>query len=96
MRDSGGYAEAVSDEEVLEGMELLGATEGIFTETAGGVTVAVLKKLVAQGKIGRDERTVAYITGNGLKTLEAAVGRGGPLLTIKPSLSSFEAVSGVS
>jgi len=94
MRDSGGYAEAVTDEEVLEGMELLASTEGIFTETAGGVTVAVLKKLVAQGKIGRDERTVVYITGNGLKTMEAVLGRGGPLLTMKPSLSSFEEALG--
>ena len=70
--------ETVTDEEIVEGMTLLAQTEGIFAETAGGVTVGVLKKLVKQGLIKRGEVTVALITGNGLKTQDAvmnAVGR---------------------
>jgi Threonine synthase len=68
----------VSDEEVVEGIKLLAQTEGIFAETAGGVTIGVLQKLVKQGTIKKSDVTVAYITGNGLKTQEAvidAVGR---------------------
>ena len=70
---TGGSIEDVSDEEVVEGIRLLARTEGIFAETAGGVTVATAKKLVAAGKIGRDETTVICITGNGLKTQEPLV-----------------------
>ena len=61
----------MSDEEIVEGMKLLAETEGIFTETAGGVTVAAARKLFAQGRIRPDETTVLCITGNGLKTTDA-------------------------
>ena len=90
VKESGGLAEAATDEEVVEGIRLLARTEGIFAETAGGVTVAVLKKLVEAGHIDRDELVVAYITGNGLKTQEAVAGRLEPPLTITPSFKSFE------
>jgi len=73
MRESGGWAEDVSDKEIVEAMRLLAETEGIFTETAGGVTLGVAKKLVEQGRIGQDESVVVCITGNGLKTQEAVV-----------------------
>ncbi len=98
IRSTGGQAEVATDAEIVEGIRLLAETEGIFTETAGGVTVAVLKKLAESGRIGRDELTVAYITGNGYKTLEAlepaaAGGRspGDGWLAIEPSLEAFEA-----
>ncbi|NET56003.1 MAG: threonine synthase [Symploca sp. SIO2E6] len=87
---TGGNIESVSDAEIIEGMKLLAETEGIFTETAGGTTIAVLKKLVEAGKIDPDETTVAYITGNGLKTQEAVQGYIGEPLTIEPKLNSFE------
>jgi len=72
---SGGWAEDVSDTEVVDAMKLLAATEGVFTETAGGVTVGSAKKLFAQGRISPDQTTVLCITGNGLKTVEALQGR---------------------
>jgi threonine synthase len=68
---SGGWAEDVTDDEIVQGIRLLAETEGIFTETAGGVTVAVTRKLIEQGRIQQDELTVVAITGNGLKTLDA-------------------------
>ena len=71
--------------------QLLAETEGVFTETAGGTTIAVLKKLVEQGKINPEETTVAYITGNGLKTTEAVSSVVGEPLTIEPQLASFNA-----
>jgi threonine synthase len=70
-RQSGGTVESVSDEEIVEGIKLLAETTGIFTETAGGVTTAVLKKLAERGEIGAEERVVLVITGEGLKTLDA-------------------------
>ncbi len=85
-----GNIESVSDPEIIEGIKLLAETEGIFTETAGGTTVAVLKKLVEAGKIDPEETTVVYITGNGLKTQEAIQGYIGEPLTIEPKLESFE------
>jgi len=87
---SGGHAEAVSDEEIIEGIVLLARTEGIFAETAGGVTVAVLKKLAESGRIAPDELTVAYITGNGLKTQVALKGRLDSVVHCEPTLRSFE------
>lgn len=89
-RKTGGNIEAVNDTEIIEGIKLLAETEGIFTETAGGTTVAVLKKLVEAGKINPDETTVVYITGNGLKTQEAVQGYIAEPFTIEPKLESFE------
>ena len=80
-----------NDEEIIEGIQLLAETEGVFTETAGGTTIAVLKKLVEQGKIDPSETTVAYITGNGLKTTEAVASAVGEPLTIDPQLADFNA-----
>lgn len=89
-KKTGGNIETVNDAEIIEGIKLLAETEGIFTETAGGTTVAVLKKLVEAGKIDPDETTVLYITGNGLKTQEAIQGYIGEPLTIEAKLDSFE------
>lgn len=89
-RNTGGNIESVNDTEIIEGIKLLAETEGIFTETAGGTTVAVLKKLVEAGKIDPDETTVVYITGNGLKTQEAVQGYISEPLTLEPKLESFE------
>ncbi len=71
MRESGGWSEDVSDQEIIDAIKLLAETEGIFTETAGGVTLGVTQKLVKQGKIKKDESVVICVTGNGLKTQEA-------------------------
>lgn len=90
IQESRGSAGAATDEEIIEGMTLLAETEGIFAETAGGVVIAVLKKLVASGVISRDELTVAFITGSGLKTQEAVTDTLSPPITISPSLRSFE------
>lgn len=89
-RKTNGQIESVTDAEIVAGMKLLAETEGIFTETAGGTTVAVLKKLVEAGKIRPEEKTVIYITGNGLKTMEAVQGDISEPLTIEPKLDSFE------
>jgi threonine synthase len=89
-RKTNGSIESVNDQEIIEGMKLLAETEGIFTETAGGTTVAVLKKLVEASKINPDEKTVVYITGNGLKTVEAVQGSIAEPFTIDPKLDSFE------
>ena len=89
---SGGYGEDINDEEIVQAMRLLAETEGIFTETAGGVTVGVTKKLVQQGRIKPDETTVICITGNGLKTVEALNGQYADPVTIEPKLNSFEEI----
>jgi threonine synthase len=91
-RRTGGSVDSVSDEEIREGIKLLARTTGIFTETAGGVTVAVLEKLARRGDIDRSERVVAYITGEGLKTLDCARGTF-ETWEIEPSLASFEQAS---
>lgn len=90
IRNTGGTAEEVNDTEIVEGIKLLASTEGIFTETAGGVTVAVLTKLAAAGRFRPQETVVAYITGNGLKTVEALEGHLPEVRPIPPTLSSFE------
>ena len=89
IRETGGYGEDVSDDETIEGLLLLARTEGIFAETAGGVVVGVTKKLVEQGRIGKDDLTVLAITGNGLKTQELLVGRTQQRLQIEPTLDGF-------
>ena len=95
LRESRGSAYAVPEEDVTEGMKLLAQTEGIFTETAGGVVVSGLKYLAETGAIKRDELTVAYITGNGLKTQEAVEDVVHPL-SVVPTMGSFEeAIAGV-
>jgi threonine synthase len=88
-RSTGGSIESVSDEEIRDSIRLLAETTGIFTETAGGVTVATLAKLAHHGAIGRDERVVVYITGEGLKTLDATRD-GFQMHEIEPTLESFE------
>jgi threonine synthase len=92
VRGSGGALAAVSDDEIVEGIRLLARTEGIFAETAGGVTVACLAKLAAQGVVRADERVVVYITGTGLKTIEAVSPVVGPTVTIAPTLDAFAAI----
>ena len=88
--NSGGAGEDVSDDELVEGIRLLAETEGIFTETAGGVTVAVARKLLAAGKIDRNQSLVLVITGNGLKTIGAVAGSVGESVTIRPKIEEFE------
>ncbi len=85
-----GTIEQVNDLEIVEAIKLLASTEGIFTEPAGGVTTAVLKKLTEAGKIGRDDVTVIYITGNGLKTQNVLDGELSLREPVQPKLSSFE------
>ena len=85
-----GSIDAVTDGETIEGIKLLARTEGIFAETAGGVTIAVLKKLAMKGLIPPDETVVAYVTGNGLKTQEAVINAVGDVVRIDPSMNSFE------
>ena len=92
--ESGGAMEAVTDDEIIEGIKLLAQTEGIFAETAGGVTIGTLLKLVKQGVIKKHDVTVAYITGNGLKTQEAVVDSVGRPYRIPPSLVKFEQMFG--
>jgi threonine synthase len=90
-RRTGGAVEDVSDEEVVEGIRLLARTEGIFAETAGGVTVATLKKLLAAGQLDPDADTVVFNTGDGLKTLDAVSPVVGPAATIPASADAFTA-----
>jgi threonine synthase len=86
---TGGAIDACTEAEVIEGIRLLAETEGVFTETAGGVTIAVLKRLVQRGVIGRGEETVALITGNGYKTVEALEGTLEPSYHVRPDLDEF-------
>ena len=92
MRDTNAAADDVTDDEIRDAIKLLAETEGIFAETAGGVTVGVAKKLIASGKIPRDSSAVICVTGNGLKTLDAVQDHCGKPREIKPSLREFEAL----
>jgi threonine synthase len=91
IRESGGWAEDISDPEIVEAIKLLAETEGIFTETAGGVTAGVTEKLIHQGRIKTDETTVVSITGNGLKTTDAIAADFPQAEAIAPRLDAFEA-----
>jgi threonine synthase len=91
IRESGGWAEDISDPEIVNAIKLLAETEGIFTETAGGVTAGVAQKLIAQGRIGAGETTVVCITGNGLKTTDAIASEFPVTEAIAPRLDAFEA-----
>ena len=90
VKDSGGHGEHATDEEIVDGMRLLARTEGIFGETAAGVTVAVTRKLIEAGRIPRDEPIVMCVTGNGLKTPDVLQDRLGSDVTIRPSLQVFD------
>jgi threonine synthase len=92
MKETGGHAEDVTDDEVIDGIRLLAEMTGIFAETAGGVTVACAKKLIDRGQIPRNESIVLCITGHGLKTQEAVQGQCGEPRLIKPSLREFESL----
>jgi threonine synthase len=92
MKQTGGTAEDCSDEEIISAIRLLAETEGIFAETAGGVTLACAQKLIANGAIPRDESIVLCITGYGLKTQEAIAGHLGSPTVIRPNLRAFESV----
>ena len=87
---SGGWSEDVSDPELVECIQLLAETEGVFTETAGGVTVGTARKLYNQGRISPDETTVLCITGNGLKTTDALAGKYQAEEPIAPKVAEFE------
>ncbi len=88
VRRTGGWMDYADDDEIREGIRLLARTTGIFAETAGGVTVAVLRKLIASGRLDPDAETVVYNTGEGLKTLDAVAAQAVPTHRIKPSLKA--------
>ena len=92
MKETNAHADDITDDEIRDAIKLLAETEGIFAETAGGVTVGVAKKLIAAGKIPHDSSAVICVTGNGLKTLDAVTGHVGQPREIKPSLREFEAL----
>jgi threonine synthase len=94
MKETDGAAEDCTDDEVVEGIKLLAQCEGIFAETAGGVTVACARKLIETGKIPKNESAVLCITGHGLKTQEAIMGKCGEPRVIKPSLREFDELIG--
>ena len=95
IRETGGWAEDVSDAEIVENMILLAKTEGIFAETAGGATLAVARKLIESGRIPRDEEIVLCITGNGLKTQDAVFDALDQPPVIAANLAAFEAYAGL-
>ncbi|WP_422646982.1 threonine synthase [Actinoalloteichus caeruleus] len=94
VRRTGGAIEDVTDQEIVEGIRLLARTEGIFTETAGGVTVATAKKLIESGQLDPDAETVLLITGDGLKTLDAISDHVGPKATVPPTAQAVHEVLG--
>jgi threonine synthase len=91
IQETGGWAEDVSDVEIVSGIQELAETEGIFTETAGGVTTAVTARLYAHGRISPDQITVSVITGNGLKTTDAVAGHYQQDRAVRPRLADFDA-----
>jgi threonine synthase len=93
-RETSGSIEACTEREIIEGIQLLASTEGVFTETAGGVTIAVLKRMAESGVIGPEEETVAYVTGNGYKTIEALEGHLEASFHVAPDLDEFLAATG--
>lgn len=90
VRDTGGWGEMATDDEIVDAIQLLAQTEGIFTEPAGGTTLAVAKKLIEQGRIPRDESIVVSVTGNGYKTLEAVLDRVRKPTEINAKLAEFD------
>ncbi len=90
IRDTGGYAEDISDPEIIDSIKLLAECEGIFAETAGGVTTGVTQKLIEQGRIRPEETTVVCVTGNGLKTTDAIAADFPPTVAIEPRIEAFE------
>ena len=95
VKSTGGWAEDVTDNEIVDAMQLLARTEGIFAETAGGTTLAVAKKLIEQGRIPRNEEIVICVTGNGLKTQDCVFDALDEPSTIKPALAEFEELAGL-
>ena len=95
IRESGGWADDVSDAEIVAGMLLLARTEGVFAETAGGTALAVAKKLIESGRIPRHEEIVLCITGNGLKTQDAVFDVLEEPAVIAPTLAAFEELAGI-
>jgi threonine synthase len=93
-RETSGHIEWCTEQEIREGIRLLASTEGVFTETAGGVTIANLKRMVEQGIVRPEEETVAYVTGNGYKTIEALEGFLEPTFHVPPDLDAFLAALG--
>ena len=93
LRASGGGARAVSDAELIEGIRLLAAAEGLFTETAGGVVVAAARRLIGDGTLHRDDDVVLVLTGNGLKTAEALEGALASVPVIPPALDALRALA---
>lgn len=89
IRKTGGYAEDPTDQEIVDGIRLLAKTEGIFTEPAGGVSIATLKRMVDDGRIDRDETVVCYITGNGLKTPEVVASQLPKPLVVDPEIQAL-------
>jgi threonine synthase len=92
MKETGGTAEACTDTEIVDAIKLLAETEGIFAETAGGVTVACTQKLIESGRIPRHESIVLCITGHGLKTQEAVIDKVGTAMLIRPTMKEFESL----
>jgi threonine synthase len=92
LKQYNGIAEEATDEEIIEGILTLAKTEGIFTEPAGGVSIAVLRKLIEEGRIDNDETTICYITGNGLKATEAIIDMLPKLNVVKPDAQIVSAM----
>ena len=91
VRSSGGIVGAVNDDEIVDSIKLLASTEGIFTEPAGAVSIAILRRMVEEGKVSKDESIVCCVTGNGLKTSEI-VPTGGNGFNIDPNMDSLSAL----